>query len=143
MRIEAKGLAVTVPPGWDSRIAQIARVDSVETAPALQLSNVPIPSSNDAFGFDAVDRLPPGGVYVNVADYSDVALPERYPNASVPVAFQAADFGPFEGFGTEAVVARTANVRGRILHFVVGIGGGRVVASAVAEANAALSSLDV
>lgn len=143
MRLAANGFALTVPPGWDSRIAQIARGNHVETAPALQISNVPIPSAHDAFGFEAVNTLPPGGVYVNVADYSDVALPERYPSASEPVVFQPGDFGPFEGFGTEAVVAMAANVRGRVLHFVVGIGGGRITTPALAAANAALGTLEV
>ena len=86
-RIEGLGFALTLPSGWDGRLAH----PPAPHAPQLVAGNSLLPPDD---GSVLAQRLPPGGVRLIVWDYGAPRYPP--PTQAVP-SVSRADLGNFEG----------------------------------------------
>lgn len=90
MRLEAHGLAVDVPRGWDARISRRAESEATGpaapgtgadvvptsgyTAPVLHLANFALPDGRGDYGSGAVGTMRAGDVFVALLEFGPEAV---------------------------------------------------------------------
>lgn len=82
VRLEAHGIRVDLPPGWEGRLyvrprpgtsrdtnpAAVGHIGEVPN-PVLHLANFALPGGRGDFGTGAVERMRPGHVFVSMFEY--------------------------------------------------------------------------
>ena len=64
-RLEAHGLAIDLPEGWEGRIYRRHGGD-----PILHAANYPLPHADGDFGSGATAHMPAGGCFLVISEYS-------------------------------------------------------------------------
>jgi len=64
VRLEAYGIRVDLPEGWDGRISRRPGGD-----PTLHAGNFPLPAEDGEFGSGALATMGPGGVFLTLTEY--------------------------------------------------------------------------
>ena len=68
-RIEAMGLGVTPPTGWEATIYRRPPATGERTFPIVHAATVPIPSERGDYGGGVVELLGPGDVFVSLLEF--------------------------------------------------------------------------
>lgn len=64
MKLNAHGLAVELPPGWEGRIYRRPEGD-----PTLHAANFSLPLRDGDFGSETTARMRPGNMFVTITEY--------------------------------------------------------------------------
>lgn len=124
--IEAHGLAVEVPPGWEGRVYRRAEAGELRPSnvagdpappgelsfPVVHVASVPIPNDAADFGSDVVETLGPDDALVVLKEFdpADAAQP-LFARSGMPRALSGNDFDP------SALQRRLAGQAGRQIFF--------------------------
>ncbi|HEX6392523.1 MAG TPA: hypothetical protein VFZ97_03720 [Acidimicrobiales bacterium] len=146
-RIEAMGLAVVPPSGWEATIYRRPARPEERTFPVVHAATVPIPSERGDYGGGLVEMLGASDVFVSLLEFgpdaagsalfrSAAAIPGLTPDAFRPRQLQRVIRG-------QAGVQRFVTVRGRAfcLYAVIGSIANRVPLTA--RANQLIGSFSV
>ncbi len=85
-RIEAMGLGVAPPSGWEATIYRRPPASGERTFPILHAATIPIPSERGDYGGGVVELLGPADVFVSVLEFGPEAAqsPLFKPAAAIP-----------------------------------------------------------
>lgn len=64
MRIEAHGISVDVPSGWEARVFRRGGGE-----PTLHAASFPLPADDGEFGSRATAAMPPGSMFISITEY--------------------------------------------------------------------------
>lgn len=107
--IEAHGLAVDVPPGWEGRVFRRAEAGELRatgvagepappgelTFPVVHVASVPIPNDAADYGSDVVETLGPDDALVVLKEFDPVdASQPLFERAGMPRVLSGTDFDP-------------------------------------------------
>jgi len=107
--IDAHGLSVDVPPGWDGRIFRRAEAGELRAAdvpgaaapagertfPVVQVATVPIPADSADYGSDIVPALGASDVLVILKEFDpDASAQALFAQQGMPQALDPEDFDP-------------------------------------------------
>jgi hypothetical protein len=158
--IDAHGIAVSPPPGWDGQIfrhdpepippsaAPGARAQGLveATPPVAHVANFALPTERGDFGGGAVELMASGGVFISLlehpADEAGTAL--FAPHQGVPWPLSADDFSPDtlqRGLAGQSGLQRFFVVEGRPFCLYVVLGSHRLRTVLVPEVNQVLASV--
>ncbi|MBV9661692.1 MAG: hypothetical protein JO337_11100 [Acidimicrobiales bacterium] len=137
--INAAGLAVTPPPGWEATIYRREAAAGERTYPIMHAATVPLPSQRGDYGSGLVEALGPDDVFVSFLEFGPeaagtplfttlTAVPGVTPDSYRPRQLQRTIRG-------QAGVQRFFTVAGRAfcMYSVIGSMTNRVVSSARAN----------
>lgn len=105
MPLSGSGVDVTVPAGWDGRIAgrrpegdlppgEVAAAADAPTTAVVHVASFPLPPDLGDFGSGAVDRMTNRDVFVAIFEYGrESATQPLFATQGVP-RFRGADFSP-------------------------------------------------
>lgn len=163
-RLEAYGLAVDPPAGWEGEIFQRPVVSAgelrsvgVATAPGgrtegvptpvVHLANFPLPAQRGDYGGGAVELMGRGHAFVAVLahDPAEASTP-LFAHQGVPWPLRAEDFDPNQmqrTFSGQSGCQRFFQVDGRPYCLYVALGSHRMRALLVREVNAALATVEL
>ena len=95
MRVEASGLAVHAPRGWDVRIYRRPAVDpGSATEPVLHAANFPLPVHRADYGGGVVERMGPRHVFVALLEFGREAARTALFDRPRPRTLLVETFGP-------------------------------------------------
>ncbi|HET9690152.1 MAG TPA: hypothetical protein VFP61_03295 [Acidimicrobiales bacterium] len=146
MRVEAHGLAVTAPAGWEVAITRRPALGAERTGPVLHAATVALPAGRGDYGAGVVEALGPDDVFVALLDFgaddagsplfAAAALPVLTPDVFRPKAMQRVIPG-------QAGVQRFFTVAGRAfcLYAVIGAYGRRAFLSP--KVNGLIGALEI
>ena len=147
MRLQTRGMALDLPPGWEARARQQARTRAGRPGNLLlHAATRPMPADRGDFGSGAVEHLGPDDVFVSLFEYDAEdadgtlfearGLPRVRPSDFSPSAMQRVLPGQSGGqwFFTH---------HGRPFCLFVVLGSHARRAALVHKANAVLDTLDV
>jgi hypothetical protein len=85
-RIEAMGLGVAPPSGWEATIYRRSPAAGERTFPVLHAATIPIPAERGDYGGGVVELLGPADVFVGVLEFGPEAAlsPLFKPAAAIP-----------------------------------------------------------
>jgi hypothetical protein len=70
MRVDAEGISVSVPPGWDVRIARTpVAIPGAGSHMVMHAGTFALPGRRADFGGGAVESMPAGGAFVVLFEY--------------------------------------------------------------------------
>ena len=146
-RIEAMGLAVTPPSGWEATIYRRPAGRGEQTFPIVHAATVPIPAERGDYGGGLVELLGPSDVFVSLLEFGPEAAqsPLFKPAASIPALTPDA-FRPRQlqrVIRGQAGAQRFVSVQGRAfcLYAVIGSVANRLPSAA--RVNQLIGSLSV
>jgi len=145
--MQALGLAVTLPPGWDGRIYQRPADPGATTHPILHAATIPLPPVRGDFGGGAVDLLGADDVFLSLLEYHPDSVSQALYRATGGVPGLTPD--QFNPFALQRVVPGQAGCQqffgcgGRAFCLYVVIGGFANRVALTPQANAVLSSVHV
>ena len=98
MNIDAPGISIALPPGWEAEVDRGAGAvePGMETVltPRVHIANFPLPPDRGDFGSGAVERMLDGDVLICLLEESvDAAGSELHGHTGVP-RMQEQDFSP-------------------------------------------------
>jgi hypothetical protein len=163
-RLEAYGLAVDPPSGWEGEIFQRPVVTATELrsagvavaadapaggvpTPIVHLANFPMPAQRGDYGGGAVELMGRGHVFAAVLahDPAEASSP-IFARQGVPWPLRAEDFDPNQmqrTFSGQSGCQRFFRVGERPFCLYVALGSHRMRALLVREVNAALATVDL
>lgn len=163
-RLEAYGLAVDAPAGWESEIFQRPVVtqaelrsagvasghvlpDIADPTPIIHLANFALPAQRGDYGGGAVELMGRGHAFVAVLahDMSEAGSP-LFSREGVPWPLSPSDFDPNQmqrTFAGQSGCQRFFSVGGRPFCLYVALGSHRMRALLVREVNAALATVEL
>ena len=159
--IDAHGLAVDVPPGWEGRIFRRSRAGETQTsevagAPApmgeltfavAHVATVALPIDAADYGSDVVETLGPNDVFIVVKEFDPNEAGQRlFSRAGMPRSLAAEDFDPaalqraLEGQAGRQVFFNEA---GRAFCLYVVLGGYQRRNQVIAQVNRVLGAIRI
>jgi hypothetical protein len=104
--VEAYGIAVRLPAGFDGRIFRRAPAREEVTRPVAQFATFPIPPETADFGNGAVETMSSSDVFVVLFEYGPESLGRRlFAREGMPRRLEASDFHTYtlrRGLGGQA-----------------------------------------
>jgi hypothetical protein len=90
VNVSAHGIEIDLPEGWEGRIYR-----RPGGWPILHAANFALPPEDGDFGTAAVGGMPPGGVFIALAEYHPSALGEPlFSRQGVPLPLRPSDVHP-------------------------------------------------
>jgi hypothetical protein len=140
VRLNAHGISLELPAGWDGRIGR--RVDGYAVAHA---ASFPLPAGDGDFAVATTARLPAGGIVVVLVEYEPaLAGSGLFAPAGPPVALDPHEFGTstlLRRLPGQAGLQRFFSHAGRAFCLYVVVGSARPDAGLAAQATAVVASL--
>ena len=95
MRVEAAGLAMNAPRGWDVRIYRRPAVEpGAVTEPVLHAANFPLPVKRADYGGGVVERMGPRNVFVALLEFERSSASTPLFDRPRPRRLLIENFGP-------------------------------------------------
>jgi hypothetical protein len=160
--LSARGVGVTLPPGWEGRVFRRPAAGEVAAsaadgrpAPPGELTNtvlhaatIPLPPDTGDFASSAVPTLGPADALVVLIEYdrANATAPLFAEVSPVPRRLDPDDFSPRtlqRALAGQAGVQRFANEAGRAFCLYVVLGAFRNRVRVVAQVNAVLATLTI
>lgn len=155
MRLEAFGLGVDPPKGWEGEIYRrvpegatiAALVSPSPPTPIVHVANFALPAERGDYGGGAVEIMGSGGIFVSLLEHDPAeATMELFAGKGTPWPLVPSDFHPQQmqrPIQRQAGCQRFFSVRDRAFCLYVVIGSYRARTLLVPEVNAVLSSIEV
>ncbi|MFP3916151.1 MAG: hypothetical protein ACLFWM_14830 [Actinomycetota bacterium] len=147
MRLEAAGMAVDLPPGWEGEVARGGDISpqGVSRRPRVaHFSNFPLPAERADFGAEAVVVMRPGDVFVALFEYGpESADRPLFSTRGIPL-IHPRDFDRNalqHGLPGQSGLQRFFNIDGRPFCLYVVVGSHIDRADVVDEVNLLLASV--
>lgn len=94
-RLEASGLGIDLPRGWDGAIAPGEGATPGTHRPCLHAANMALPPERGDFGGGAVERLGGRNVFISLVEYDpEAASTPLFARAGVPRVLDGSSFSP-------------------------------------------------
>jgi hypothetical protein len=142
MKIAGHGIEIDLPDRWEGRVYR-----RPEGRPVLHAATFALPADDGDFGALAVSAMPPGGVFIALAEYDpDVLGHPLFARQGVPLPLRAADANPRalqRLVPNRAGLQRFFTSEGRPFCLYVVIGSDPARESEMIRANAILGSLAI
>jgi hypothetical protein len=137
--LSRNGLALAVPPGWDSEAFTNASGMSVYRVGSFEFPDRP----DDDVGQIARAEMGPTDVLINIVDFTDVDTREGPPYEPVtpPLTVNGDEAIQQEGYTVPAAVVRSVRIHGRKLYLSVAFGSAPPSRAQVAAANGVLRTV--
>ena len=147
MRLEASGLSVDLPAGWEGEIGRGGELTTqgLSRRPTVaHFANFPLPAVRADFGAEAVATMKSGDVFIALFEYGPESAGKPLFAAQGVPRIQASDFDRNalqSGLPGQSGLQRFFTVGGRPFCLYVVVGNHIDRADAVAEVNQVLDSL--
>jgi hypothetical protein len=138
--LSRNGLAIAVPPGWDSEAFTNASGMSVYRVGSFEFPDRP----DDDVGQIARSAMGPTDVLINIVDFTAVDPREGPPYDPVtpPLSVDGSEAIQQEGYSVPAAVVRSVRINGRKLYLSVAFGSAPPSRAQVTAANEVLRTLN-
>jgi hypothetical protein len=95
MRLDAHGLTVTAPDGWEARIERrTPTVEGEDARPVIHAATFPLPEERGDYGSGAVELMGPADVFVAVLEFESAAANSNlFDRIGMPRALGSNQFG--------------------------------------------------
>lgn len=154
MQLQAEGLEVNLPTGWEGTIsgpsqrgARAARAIGHDIRPVMHLANFALPTTVADFGSEAVAGMRPGQAFISLVEYGpDEAHTPLFAEGRVRRSLALRDLSPRTLLRTlpdQVGHQSFATERGRAFCLYVVVAGQRTIGRAIGEVNGALKTLRV
>lgn len=96
MRLEAHGLGLDAPLGWEARIERRAvRVEGESSYPVVHAATFPLPAERGDYGSGAVELMGPGDVFVALLEFGGESVDSAlFATQPMPRSVDAEKFAP-------------------------------------------------
>jgi len=146
-RVSARGVTVTVPPGWDVRIYRREPVPPEVAFTVAHLANFPLPAGRGDYGNGAVDVMGPSSVLVCLLEHApEQAAHALFSSPGAPKGFEPGDFHRTtlqHARAGQVGVQRFFNTSGRAWALFAVLGSDQRLAVLVPQVNQVLASLEI
>jgi hypothetical protein len=155
-KLDAYGLAVSPPRGWDGEIYQrgfeastfaVPMADAATPTPILHMANFALPGERGDYGGGAVELMGRGGIFISLLEHEpSEAGNALFAGKGIPWPLEADDFDPNQmqrPLPGQAGCQRFFTHGGRPFCLYVAIGSYASRALLVREVNAALATVEL